>query len=175
MDDMTFSDVSVGCPGRMHDANVLKNSTLWTSGYTKCVQGRYHLLADAAYPLTKWIMTPYRNNLHLTQRQVHYNTALSSKIQVIERAFGVLKKRFPKLRLGIDLVDVDEINDVIMTACVLHMHDFPEEDFNNRLQNPVNLVIPCNRSVEGKLKKITVTNNLSQVSSSYTPNSPILS
>ena len=168
MDDMTFSDVSVGCPGRMHDARVLKNSTLWTSGYTKCVQGRYHLLADAAYPLTKWIMTPYRNNGHLTQRQVHYNTALSSKRQVIERAFGILKKRFPKLRLGIDLVDVDEINDVIMAACVLHNtclrhgdgHDFPEEDFNPCLQNPGNLVIPCNRSLEGKVKRIAITNNL---------------
>ena len=47
MNDMTFSDVSVGCPGRTHDATVLKNSTLWTSGYTKCVLDRCHLLADA--------------------------------------------------------------------------------------------------------------------------------
>ncbi|KAK7090305.1 uncharacterized protein [Littorina saxatilis] len=108
-EDLRFTDVSVGCPGRMHDARALRMSSLWNAGYALCGQGAYHVLADAAYPLTSWMLTPYRNTGHLTPAEQHFKTAHSSKRQTIERAFGVLKKRFPLLRRCIEMVSVENI------------------------------------------------------------------
>lgn len=122
-DDCTFIDISVGVPGRVHDASALRKSSLWDTGANRC--GNYHLLGDAAYPLTSWIMTPYRNNGHLTREQSLFNTVLSSKRQVIERTFGFLKSRFPRLRYGIHIINIDELNKVILAACCLHNISLP--------------------------------------------------
>uniref|UniRef100_A0A8W8MGB1 DDE Tnp4 domain-containing protein n=1 Tax=Magallana gigas TaxID=29159 RepID=A0A8W8MGB1_MAGGI len=94
-----FPDINVGWPGRVHDAKVLRNSNLWEAGFEKCAHGRYHILGDAAYPLKQWLLTPYRDNGHLNQQQRRYNLQLSSKRQVIERAFALLKGRFRRLKM----------------------------------------------------------------------------
>ena len=113
--------MSVGCPSRMHDANVFQSSRLDNTGLNGCQQGAYHLLADAAYPLLTWVMTPYyRDNGLLTDSQKDYNKALSSKRQIIERCFGILTKRFPRMHVGIDIISMDGINELIMSACIIH-------------------------------------------------------
>lgn len=117
-DDCRFIDVSVGVPGRVHDAAVLKQSAMWATGQQKC--GNYRLLGDAAYPLVNWLMTPYRDNGHLTAQQQIYNKVQSSKRQVIERAFGLLKRRFRRLKFGFNILDLDEISDLILASCCLH-------------------------------------------------------
>lgn len=73
--------------------NVLRNSSLWGTGFEKCGNGHYHLLGDGAYPLKEWLITPYRDNGHLTVQQKRFNVSLSSKRQTIERAIGMLKGR----------------------------------------------------------------------------------
>jgi hypothetical protein len=92
--DLQLIDINVGWPGRVHDAKVLRNSTLWETGFEKCANGVYHILSDAAYPLKQWLLTPYRDNGHLNHQQLRYNLQLSSKRHVIERAFALLKGRF---------------------------------------------------------------------------------
>ncbi|MGH0183510.1 UNVERIFIED_CONTAM: hypothetical protein FKN15_012179 [Acipenser sinensis] len=52
-----------------------------------------HITGDAAYPLSQYLMTPFRDNGHLSQQQKRYNQKLSSARMVIERAFGLLKNR----------------------------------------------------------------------------------
>ena len=64
VDDLKFTDVNVGWPGRVHDANVLRNSSLWDEGCQNCNNGNYHLLGDGAYPLKEWLLTPYKDNGH---------------------------------------------------------------------------------------------------------------
>ena len=51
VEDLKFTDISVGWPGRIHDAKVLRNSSLWEVGYQNCENGHYHLIGDAAYPV----------------------------------------------------------------------------------------------------------------------------
>lgn len=85
-------------PARVHDAKVLWNSSLWDTGFEKCDNGRYHLLGDGAYPLKEWLITPYRDNGHLTAQQKRFYVSMSSKRQVIERAFGLLKGRCRRLK-----------------------------------------------------------------------------
>lgn len=121
-EDLRFTDVCVGSPGRMHDARVLRNSDMWKSSIDtcKCQEGRFHILGGAADPLSNWLLTPYRNNGILTIQQRHYNTALSRRRQVIERAFGMLKRRFRRLNTGVGLISMLEINKLILATCNLH-------------------------------------------------------
>lgn len=165
--DLTFTDINVGWPGRVHDAKVLRNSSLWESGFQKSDNGRYHLLGDGAYPLKQWLLTPYRDNGHLSQQQVRYNISLSSKRQVIERAFALLKGRFRRLKY-INMKYIEEICKTIVAACVLHNICIMEHDgFEDILNNEDNNQVQCNdpqffmqNDAEGQLKRINITNRL---------------
>ena len=117
---MRITDVCVGMPGSTHDARVLRLSTLWESGRNKCQNGLYHVLGDAAYPLQDWLLTPYRNVGILTPQQTLYNALHGSKRRIIERTFGVLKRRWRRLGSGIQMDDMAEVNGLIMSACCLH-------------------------------------------------------
>lgn len=77
LDDLKLIDVNVGWPGRVHDAEVLRNSSLWEEGFHNCDNENYHLVGYRAYPLKEWLLTPYRDNGHLSQQQTQLNMALS--------------------------------------------------------------------------------------------------
>ena len=67
----------------------------------------------------RWLLTPFKNNGHLTVGQIHYNAKHSGTRQVIERAFGLLKGRWKRLKC-IDMEDIEEISYVVTAACVPH-------------------------------------------------------
>ncbi|XP_070075535.1 uncharacterized protein [Drosophila takahashii] len=71
-----FIDVFVGQPGRMHDALVFKSchqfSKLANQENPLLSEDR-HLIGDSAYPLSKFLLTPYRDNGHLSTSQTLYN------------------------------------------------------------------------------------------------------
>ncbi len=81
MDDRgRFIDIYVGWPGRVHDARVFANSSLYRRAQsntlfpctTECIAGRdvpLVLLGDPAYPLLQWLMTAYPNNARLLREQ----------------------------------------------------------------------------------------------------------
>lgn len=109
-------------PGRMHDARVFRNSPLYqriTNAERPLIQEYMHLIGDAAYPLLKNIMTPIRDNGHLTRAEIIYNTKLSTIRSIIERAFGLLKTKFRRLKF-LDISNFNLGNQMIAAACVLH-------------------------------------------------------
>lgn len=166
-DDTQFTKINVGWPGRVHDAKVLRHSEIWERGDAKCQVGRFHLLGDGAYPLRRWLFAPYRDNGNLTRAQVNYNKSLSSKRQVIERAFGLLKGRFRRLKY-VNLKDLGRICRTIAASCILHniavlnndeLEDMLEGDDDVADDNLVaNLFDENDR--EGSLKRIRLTNQL---------------
>lgn len=95
-DEAVFTDVYVGMPGRMHDARVFRRSPLYANltDDPPLLPAKQHLLGDAAYPLMQNLLKPYRDNGHLTQRQLKFNQTLAAQCQAIERAFGILKGKF---------------------------------------------------------------------------------
>lgn len=118
----SFIDVYIGMPGRMHDARVFQKSILYqklTDQQNPLLQGDKHLIGDSAYPLLVSLITPFRNNGHLQENQIRYNVRLSSIRSVIERAFGLLKCKFRRLKY-LDTSDVNFANHIIAAACVLH-------------------------------------------------------
>ena len=133
-EDLRFTHVVAGYVGSCHDARVLKKSDLWENGPQQC--GEAHLLGDAAYPLRTWLITPYRDNGHLTRRQRHFNTMLSITRVTVERAFGLYKGRFRRLQY-VDTHKIETAVDLIIVCCILHnicilnddqMVDFFEEN-----------------------------------------------
>ena len=51
------------------------------------------LVGDSTYPLSLWLMKPFKQTATLTEEQVHYNKALSEARVVVEQAYGILKGR----------------------------------------------------------------------------------
>ena len=126
-----FIGITVGWPGRVHDARVFANSSLYRKGQT----GHLHpasmsrkingidipllVLADAAYPLLPWVMKPFTDNGTLSAERFHYTYRLSRARMIVENAFGRLKGRWRCL-LKQNEGDIDRMADVIAACCVLH-------------------------------------------------------
>ncbi|XP_061187109.1 putative nuclease HARBI1 [Saccostrea echinata] len=115
--DLKFLDVFSAYPGSVHDARVFKNSPLYQA--LQELPPKFHLLGDSAYPLTTFLLTPFRDNDHLSTEQKCYNSAHSSTRVDIERCFGLLKGKFRKLKF-LDMHKVEEIPSMIIVCCALH-------------------------------------------------------
>lgn len=145
--DLMLREIYTGWPGSTHDARVLRNSSL----FTNATGGQYfdlnrYIIADSAYPLKAWLITPFKDNGHLNINQRRFNRVLSSARQVVERAIGHLKQRFRRLQ-EITIHDSDEIVKTIVSGCILHnlcilhqdsVEDFLTNDLNNGNGHPNN-------------------------------------
>ena len=69
--------------------------------------------------LGRWLLSPFRDNGHLTGPQINYNRKHAQTRQVIERALGLLKGRWRRLKY-IEMENVEEVPSVVSGACVLH-------------------------------------------------------
>ena len=126
-----FIHVSTGYAGSIHDARVLRMSSLvnevedgriLSSPVTRTPTGeeiRPLLVADPAYKLSNWCMKPYPETRAITPSQRAFNKALSSARVVIEQAFGMLKGRWRCLLVKLD-ESVDKIPLTIIVCCILH-------------------------------------------------------
>ena len=125
-----FLHVSTGYAGSIHDARVLRMSSLLTAIEDGDIlhsplrriggmQVKPLIVADPAYKLTTWCMKPFPQTRALTDRQRDFNKSLSSARVVVEQAFGLLKGRW---RCLLDKLDesVDKVPSTIITCCILH-------------------------------------------------------
>ncbi|KAJ9561707.1 hypothetical protein OSB04_006867, partial [Centaurea solstitialis] len=106
--NMLFTYVWVGWEGIAHDARVLREVAFSpTSGFPFPPRDKYYLW-DAAYANTRGFMTPYRNTRYwladfrrqraLTKKKRKVQPCSCTTQKCIERAYGVLKARFPILK-----------------------------------------------------------------------------
>lgn len=125
-----FIDICIGWPGRVHDARVFANSTLYTKGehglllptrprIINGVEVPLLLLGDPAYPLLPWLLKPFSDNGRLSEEQVSFNYRLSRARMVIENAFGRLKGRWRCLLKRNDM-SINHMPDCIASCVVLH-------------------------------------------------------
>ena len=125
-----FIDIYVGWPGRVHDARVFVNSSLFKRGQTKTLLPDWKkklgsndvplvILGDPAYPLLDWLMKAYPDTGHLTQQQRRFNYRLSRARVVVEHSYGKLKGRWRCLLKRLD-VEVSDVPELVAACCVLH-------------------------------------------------------
>ncbi|KAK4872953.1 hypothetical protein RN001_014982 [Aquatica leii] len=166
---LKFIDVFIGLPGRMHDARVFRNSDIYrklTNQENPLLPEAIHLLGDSAYPLMTNLMTPFRDNGHLTARESRYNTKLSSARSVIEQAFGRLKAKFRRLK-DLDVCTAEMGTQVIAAACVLHNLtielEVDDEEYENDpqiIEEEDGVLNPQQNRQEAELKRNYIMDNL---------------
>lgn len=123
-----FTSVDCSFPGSVHDSRIYRNSTIKQVLHENPAHAL--LLADKAYAISPWILTPFRN----TRVEMHriYNKLHRSERQIIERVFGQVKNRFPFLKYEIRM-KTDRVASMITCCFILHnvAKRLRDEDFDN--------------------------------------------
>lgn len=104
-------------PGSLHDAGITVVLRLhWESQNNKngIFLNRMFILGDSAYPSLSWLVLSFRNNDQLTKQQIEFNFIHSSTRMAIEKAFGVLKARFRRLKFFNEYQDIQFIIEVVV-------------------------------------------------------------
>lgn len=124
-------------PGSSHDSQIFRNSALYADLENGCF-GKSVLVGDSGYPVKPYLLTPLqqvRNN-----PETLYNKSLI-RTRNVERSYGVWKRRFPALAMGIRL-KLDTIQ--AMVVAILHNKACDEKErvppINNEQEAAINLV-----------------------------------
>ncbi|XP_066596902.1 putative nuclease HARBI1 [Prorops nasuta] len=117
---LKFIHVYCGEVGSVHDMRIFRLSNIIDMCSEENFPDNSHLIGDAAYEVQKYIMVPYRNNGHLSEQKVKFNTVLSSSRMIIERSFGLLKGRFRSILDKLPMIRTDLIPRYIIACCILH-------------------------------------------------------
>ncbi|XP_069673205.1 putative nuclease HARBI1 [Periplaneta americana] len=115
--------------GSEHGSRIFQNSRL----YVRYVQGEFtsYLLGDAGYSCQRILLTPLLNPV--TPADHRYNGAHKRTRNVVERMFGLWKKRFPCLSVGLRN-KFENAPKIIVACAVLHNlsleinDNLPEDD-----------------------------------------------
>lgn len=111
-----FTNIVARWPGSTHDSHIFKTSVIGRqlegSGLDNGV-----LLGDCGYACSPFLMTPYLNPT--TRQEQHYNNAHKQTRCLIERTFGVLKRRFHFLHSEVRMTP-DRACTIVAACCILH-------------------------------------------------------
>lgn len=134
-----ITDVVVRWPGSTHDSYIFNNSAVRVKFETEEVNN-WILLGDSGYPLRPYLLTPLDNPN--TAAEHLYNEAQIRTRNIVERTFGIWKRRFPILSMGIR-TKVPLAQAIVVATTIIHNiasqnHDeLPqnEEDIINDIPN----------------------------------------
>ncbi len=113
--DMLIRELLVGWAGSTHDARVWRNSS--TKPFLEG-QLQYTIAADSAYPISRQLVKPFLSPE--SAKEVLFNKRLSAlRTTMTENVIGVMKNRFPILRLGIN-TKVKTAEKITFCAGILH-------------------------------------------------------
>ncbi|XP_042939406.1 protein ALP1-like [Carya illinoinensis] len=127
--DMRFTYIYAGWEGTAHDARIFMDALTRPGINFPWPPEGYYYLVDSAYPCTQGFLPPYpRVRYHRSERhgnrsfhgyQDYFNYWHSSLRNVIERSFGVLKKRFRILR-SMNPYKPTNQRYIVVACCVIH-------------------------------------------------------
>ncbi|KAJ4758600.1 nuclease [Rhynchospora pubera] len=147
--DLKFMYVLAGWEGTASDSKILKNA-LSRSNRLIIPEGKYYLV-DAGFMTKSSLLTPYRRTrYHLKEysrtnpprnyREL-FNLRHASARNVIERAFGVVKKRFPIMGSSNQPHYSVKVQKKIIVACCLLHNYLIEKDPDRQLIDQVDAEI----------------------------------
>ena len=121
---MKLTNIYCGEPGSLHDARVLRRFPLYEDSCNNIEDlflNNTFLIGDSAYPLLSWLVPPFRDNGHLTRQQRKFNYLQSSTRMVVEKAFGLLKSRFRRIKFFTEYRQISFITEIVTAACILQI------------------------------------------------------
>lgn len=155
--NLLFYNVVSRWPGSVHDSRIFENSQVCAMLEEGLLPG--HLLGDSGYPCRKYLLTPLLNPNN--EHEEAYNRSHIKTRNTVERAFGVLKKRFACLGM-VMRTKLNTTKAVIVAAVVLHNLAvmtrvlLPEEGGGEVAENQLNLYREDdgnNINMQGRLKR----------------------
>ncbi|XP_050505022.1 putative nuclease HARBI1 [Diabrotica virgifera virgifera] len=135
---LKFIDIVARWPGSVHDSTIFNDSLLRArlenNEFPDC-----YLLGDSGYACKKYLLTPLLNPQ--TRSEQAYNRAHIRTRNVIERAFGVWKRRFPCLSVGMRIKEQTTLAVIVATAVLHNMaigigDEVPNEEIPIALEQP---------------------------------------
>lgn len=111
-----FEDVVCRWPGSTHDSLIFSNSNVRAKFERGDFEG-YVLVADSGYGVKNYLIPPLDNPN--TPAEVLFNEAQIRTRNIIERVFGMWKRRFPILAYGIRLKR-EKVEALVIATAVLH-------------------------------------------------------
>ncbi|XP_077217887.1 uncharacterized protein LOC143852390 [Tasmannia lanceolata] len=148
--DLKFTYVLAGWEGSASDSRVLASALSKPNGIP-CLPGKFYL-ADGGYPCLKNFITPIRGiGYHLNDIRGRkprtadelYNQRHSSARNVIERTFGVLKKRFNIINTP-PMYPFERQVDIVLACCCVHNHirrEMPNDTYIPIVDNELGLTV----------------------------------
>ena len=131
---MRFIDVITGYSGRCHDQRVFSEGVVGTSLHSggplsdlfrsgaRVISGvrvPFIIVADSAYTCTEFVLPAVKQQSANTPKKSRFNKKHASTRNVIERSFGVLKRRWQCLLSAMEL-NLLNVVDVISACFILH-------------------------------------------------------
>jgi hypothetical protein len=127
---LMMTDIVARWYGSAHDATIFSNSSI-RAQFENGIIPSGHLLADNGYGVKPYMLTPLLSPTSEPERR--YNRCQISTRNTVERQYGVWKRRFPALKLGMR-VEVGNALVIIIATSILHNmalgagEDEPPED-----------------------------------------------
>lgn len=129
-------DIVAKWAGSMHDSRIFQVSSVFMKYTQGILTGR--LVGDNGYPTLPFVLTPIRPSSEdpLPPPAVRYNRAQIKTRNIVERTFGIWKRRFPCLSRGLGN-NLTTVSHIIVACAVLHnisliLNDimtFPDEEY----------------------------------------------
>ncbi|XP_049872110.1 putative nuclease HARBI1 isoform X1 [Pectinophora gossypiella] len=109
-------DIVARWAGSMHDSRIFQMSSVYIKYTQGILNGR--LVGDNGYPTLPFVLTPIRPAPE-DAPSVRYNRAQIKTRNVVERTFGIWKRRFPCLSRGLGN-KLSTVSHIIVSCAVLH-------------------------------------------------------
>lgn len=118
-----FIDIVARWAGSTHDSRILQLSSI----NLKYRDGQHTgvLIGDNGYPSLPYLLTPILNPTQPSEER--YNRAHIKTRNVVERAFGMWKRRFPCLSRGLGN-KIETVANIIVACAVLHNISLTAQD-----------------------------------------------
>lgn len=148
-------------PGSVHDSRVWNNCSL--HGDFESGQFDGWLLGDAGYPCMPFVLTPLLSPTTPAERR--YNQSHVKSRSIVERTFGMWKRRFPCLKYGLR-TKIQTATTIIVAAAVLHniCLENREDDFRDDEENdaPTDVIPNLDTNAAGNAVRRRLINTVFQ-------------
>lgn len=116
-----FTFVNAEHPGAWHNSRVLLETEIGKTlqqDPLNLLHGR-HIIADATFPLSEHLLTPFPDYGMLGEKKLRYNLRVQAALRVVRGSLKTLRCRFQRLR-SLQLSSVSKAGLAVRTCCILY-------------------------------------------------------